>query len=368
MSPGTRSATGTLGYTVGPFSQSACRGAAASTPRPRARALPIERCSSVCDREKRASSTAPSSAASDRGRRKRGDHHQKVDVEPVILPKFRQCGRAPGRNTAGQEGHSQGGPGQDIAAKVEQRRQAWPNQGRSSTGPSGIGLASSSSSWSHGVLIAAPVSAHSCRAGGKGQAATGSQTAFRLTQRPPRSKQPHGFCDPDHRSRRHCRKLARAGPASPRPGVQTAAVVKADAYGLGAARVARALARAGHGGSLSPPPKGAAVRQALGPGPQIAVLSGHMAGDTEMIRDLDLTPMLNSLEQITRHLESLPGHPFGVQLDTGMNRLGVEPAGMAGGRADPAGCRAGTVDEPPCLRRRARPSDERNAACRLSTR
>jgi alanine racemase len=49
-----------------------------------------------------------------------------------------------------------------------------------------------------------------------------------------------------------------------------------------------------------------------------------MAGDTEMIHDLDLTPMLNSLEQITRHLEALPGHPFGVQLDTGMNRLGVE--------------------------------------------
>jgi alanine racemase len=49
-----------------------------------------------------------------------------------------------------------------------------------------------------------------------------------------------------------------------------------------------------------------------------------MAGDTEMISDLDLTPMLNSLEQITRHLEALPGQPFGVQLDTGMNRLGIE--------------------------------------------
>ena len=51
-----------------------------------------------------------------------------------------------------------------------------------------------------------------------------------------------------------------------------------------------------------------------------------MAGDTEMVHDLDLTPMLNSVEQITRHLESLPGHPFGVQLDTGMNRLGMEEA------------------------------------------
>ena len=108
-------------------------------------------------------------------------------------------------------------------------------------------------------------------------------------------------------------------------GVQTAAVVKADAYGLGATRVARALANAGaRRFFVALAEEGAAVRQALGPGPQIAILSGHMAGDTEMIHDLDLTPMLNSLEQITRHLESLPGHAFGVQLDTGMNRLGVE--------------------------------------------
>jgi alanine racemase len=109
------------------------------------------------------------------------------------------------------------------------------------------------------------------------------------------------------------------------PGVQTAAVVKADAYGLGATRLVRALAGAGaRRFFVAQSEEGAIVRQALGPGPQISVLSGHMSGDTEMIHDLDLTPMLNSLEQITRHLEALPGHPFGVQLDTGMNRLGVE--------------------------------------------
>ncbi|MCB6176833.1 alanine racemase [Rhodobacter sp. Har01] len=109
------------------------------------------------------------------------------------------------------------------------------------------------------------------------------------------------------------------------PEVQTAAVVKADAYGLGVARVARALAQAGaRRFFVALAEEGAALRQALGPGPQINVLSGHMPGDTEMISDLDLTPMLNSLEQITRHLEALPGLPFGVQLDTGMNRLGLE--------------------------------------------
>lgn len=110
------------------------------------------------------------------------------------------------------------------------------------------------------------------------------------------------------------------------PTTQTGAVVKADAYGLGVSRVARALAIAGaRRFFVALAEEGAAVRQALGPGPQISILSGHMPGDTEMIHDLDLTPMLNSLEQITRHLEALPGHPFGVQLDTGLNRLGLEP-------------------------------------------
>jgi alanine racemase len=48
-----------------------------------------------------------------------------------------------------------------------------------------------------------------------------------------------------------------------------------------------------------------------------------------MIHDLDLVPLLNSVEQLTRHFEALPGAPFGIQLDTGMNRLGLEPAEWA---------------------------------------
>ena len=108
-------------------------------------------------------------------------------------------------------------------------------------------------------------------------------------------------------------------------GVQTAAVVKADAYGLGVGRVGRALAAAGaRRFFVATAEEGATLRQSLGPGPQINILSGHMAGDTDMIGDLDLTPMLNSIDQITRHLEALPGAGFGIQLDTGMNRLGMK--------------------------------------------
>lgn len=110
-------------------------------------------------------------------------------------------------------------------------------------------------------------------------------------------------------------------------GVETGACVKADGYGLGAARVARALAGAGvRRFFVAVAEEGAAIRQALGPGPEICVFSGHMRGDTDMIGDLDLTPMLNSVDQMTRHFEALPGHAFGLQLDTGMNRLGMEPA------------------------------------------
>lgn len=106
---------------------------------------------------------------------------------------------------------------------------------------------------------------------------------------------------------------------------QTGAVVKADAYGLGAGRVARTLAKAGaRRFFVAEAREGAEVRGALGSGPQINVFAGHMAGDTDIIRDLELTPMINSVEQLTRHMETLPGHPFGIQLDTGMNRLGME--------------------------------------------
>jgi alanine racemase len=108
-------------------------------------------------------------------------------------------------------------------------------------------------------------------------------------------------------------------------GGETGAVVKADAYGTGAPRVARALANAGcRTFFVAMVEEGAALRQALGPAPSILVFAGHMRGDTDTIADLGLIPMLNSIDQMSRHFESLPGRPFGVQLDTGMNRLGLE--------------------------------------------
>lgn len=108
---------------------------------------------------------------------------------------------------------------------------------------------------------------------------------------------------------------------------ETAAVVKADAYGLGADRVVPRLAEAGaRHFFVATAEEGAAVRGMLGEGPVIAVFSGHMANDTDLIREAGLIPMLNSIDQMTRQLDALPGYPFGIQLDSGMNRLGMEEA------------------------------------------
>lgn len=115
------------------------------------------------------------------------------------------------------------------------------------------------------------------------------------------------------------------------PEAETGAVVKADAYGLGAGPVAKALFAAGaRSFFVAAAEEGAALRKALGAKPSISVMSGHMAGDTAMIRDARLTPMLNSAEQLERHFAALPDHKFGVQLDTGMNRLGMERSEWSG--------------------------------------
>ena len=109
--------------------------------------------------------------------------------------------------------------------------------------------------------------------------------------------------------------------------VETAAVVKADGYGLDAGRVAQALYQAGvRQFFVAAAEEAAAIRMELTEDVNIFVFSGHMRGDTEIIHDLNLIPLLNSFNQLTRHVETLPGHRFGVQLDTGMNRLGMEPS------------------------------------------
>ena len=115
--------------------------------------------------------------------------------------------------------------------------------------------------------------------------------------------------------------------AAKAPGARAAAVVKADGYGLGAAHVAPALYEAGaRDFFVALAQEGRAIRPLLPDDARINVLSGHMPGE-----DLTgLVPVLNSPEQFFRDRTTRPGQPFAIQLDSGMNRLGMEPAEWAG--------------------------------------
>ena len=105
-----------------------------------------------------------------------------------------------------------------------------------------------------------------------------------------------------------------------------AAVLKANAYGLGLKQVGKALYTEGARiFFVATVEEGAELRSILGKKPDIYVFSGHMVGDTELIKNYNLIPLINSIEQLSRHSKLLREKKFGVQLDTGMNRLGMEP-------------------------------------------
>lgn len=115
------------------------------------------------------------------------------------------------------------------------------------------------------------------------------------------------------------------------PGCEAAAVVKADAYGLGAARVGPALARAGaRTFFVAVAAEGEALRAAIGPEPVIYILAGYARATVARYTTHDLRPVLNSAEQARAWFEDRPGAPAAIQIDTGMNRLGMEAAELAG--------------------------------------
>jgi len=116
------------------------------------------------------------------------------------------------------------------------------------------------------------------------------------------------------------------------------AVVKADAYGLGAARVGPALAHAGcrlfFVASLE---EGAALRRALPEEAEIAVLNGPAEAPPGSFTAARLVPVLNDLAQVARWRRFAKGaHGAMLHLDTGMNRLGLSPEETAQLAADPA--------------------------------
>ena len=124
---------------------------------------------------------------------------------------------------------------------------------------------------------------------------------------------------------------------------ECAAVVKADAYGLGAAKVAPALVRAGCKSFFVATFDEGADLRAVCPadaGVEVYVLNGVLPGSAREFRRHRLVPVLNNLGQIEtwqgEAREAGARLPAVVHVDTGMNRLGLGEADVSLVAGEPA--------------------------------
>ena len=109
-----------------------------------------------------------------------------------------------------------------------------------------------------------------------------------------------------------------------------AAVVKANAYGLGADPVARALAAAGcRMFFVATLDEGIALRHAIGAAPEIAILNGPFPGCAAEFPAHRLIPVFNEPGQIEAWRELGAEPPAILHVDTGMARLGLDAAEFA---------------------------------------
>ncbi|MBS8259145.1 alanine racemase [Roseibium polysiphoniae] len=118
-----------------------------------------------------------------------------------------------------------------------------------------------------------------------------------------------------------------------KPGTTCAATIKADAYGTGATSTAERLWEAGCTTFfVALPEEGAFVRSAL-PDATVYILGGLFPGIASDLAGANLIPVLNSVAEVREwagfcKAES-QAFPAALQLNTGMNRLGMDPEEFA---------------------------------------
>ena len=131
------------------------------------------------------------------------------------------------------------------------------------------------------------------------------------------------------------RTIGRLHPRGP-----VAAILKANAYGLGAPAVASHLFAAGCRHFFVAQLSEARPLRPLLPRAMLAVLNGLWPGDAPAYADADIAPVLGSLSEI----EEWSAHalaagrtlPALLHIDTGMNRLGLSPSEVDALAAEPA--------------------------------
>ncbi|MDY6962709.1 MAG: alanine racemase, partial [Pseudomonadota bacterium] len=107
---------------------------------------------------------------------------------------------------------------------------------------------------------------------------------------------------------------------------RAAAVVKADAYGLGLEDCGSTLYEAGARDFFVAVAQEGATLRAYAPDARIFVLSGIWPGQERIFFENDLVPVLASEEQLAFWMAVIAEHgdyPCALQVDTGFNRLGL---------------------------------------------
>jgi alanine racemase len=132
------------------------------------------------------------------------------------------------------------------------------------------------------------------------------------------------------------RMNARSGKA------RAAAVLKADAYGVGIEAAAETLYRAGARDFFVASAEEGVDLRPLVPDGRIFVLAGLWPGIEPLFFENDLVPVINSEEQLAFYMAAVSehgDHPCVLHVDTGMNRLGLsmgEALALANDPARPA--------------------------------
>ncbi|OLP55935.1 alanine racemase [Rhizobium rhizosphaerae] len=120
---------------------------------------------------------------------------------------------------------------------------------------------------------------------------------------------------------------------------RTAAVVKANAYGMGIEPVAETLYAAGARDFFVATAQEGAELRPFAPDARIFVLSGLWPGLEPVFFDYELVPVINSEEQLAFFMALLAEHgeyPCALHVDTGMTRLGLSPEEALALADDPA--------------------------------
>lgn len=109
--------------------------------------------------------------------------------------------------------------------------------------------------------------------------------------------------------------------------VSTSAVVKANAYGLGIKPIATQLFKVGvRTFFVSTADEAVELRQIVPTSVDIFYLNGYSKGDLIAIEEYQIIPVLNSLEQIHNFKKQASHKKAAIQIDIGMNRLGLSQA------------------------------------------